>query len=127
MPGKEIHRFGLDRIKRIEVLTSKFNYPKDFSPLDYYIDYYGVFHDAKPITIRLKAYREKPNYLRSLPLHHSQREIESNADYTIFEYDSPNLRFYSEILSHVESIGSAFARHLPSANQGHYSGNARFL
>jgi predicted DNA-binding transcriptional regulator YafY len=105
MPGKEIHRFGLDRIKRIEVLNSKFSYPKDFSPLDYYIDYYGVFHDAKPITIRLKAYREKPNYLRSLPLHHSQREIESNADYTIFEYKiAPTYDFIQEILSHGNQL-----------------------
>ena len=105
MPKKEIHRFGLDRIKRIEVLTSKFNYPKDFSPLDYYIDYYGVFHDAKPMTIRLKAYREKPHYLRSLPLHHSQREIESNADYTIFEYKiAPTYDFIQEILSHGNQL-----------------------
>jgi len=52
LPGKEIHRFGLDRIKRVEVLESKFTYPKDFSPQDYYRDYYGVFHDAKPMTIR---------------------------------------------------------------------------
>jgi predicted DNA-binding transcriptional regulator YafY len=105
MPGKEIHRFGLDRIKRIEVLNSKFSYPKDFSPLDYYIDYYGVFHDVKPIIIRLKAYREKPNYLRSLPLHHSQREIESNADYTIFEYKiAPTYDFIQEILSHGNQL-----------------------
>lgn len=105
LPGKEIHRFGLDRIKRVEVLDSKFSYPKDFSPQDYYTDYYGVFHDAKPMTIRLKAYREKPNYLRSLPLHHSQREIESNADYTIFEYKiAPTYDFIQEILSHGNQL-----------------------
>jgi predicted DNA-binding transcriptional regulator YafY len=73
--------------------------------LDYYIDYYGVFHDVKPIIIRLKAYREKPNYLRSLPLHHSQREIESNADYTIFEYKiAPTYDFIQEILSHGNQL-----------------------
>ena len=105
MPKKEIHRFGLDRIKRIEVLDSKFNYPKDFSPQDYYTDYYGVFHDEKPMTIRLKAYCEKPHYLRSLPLHHSQREIESKADYTIFEYKiAPTYDFIQEILSHGNQL-----------------------
>ena len=105
LPGKEIHRFGLDRIKLIEVLESKFSYPKDFSPQDYYTDYYGVFHDAKPLTIRLKAYHEKPHYLRSLPLHHSQREIESNADYTIFEYKiAPTYDFIQEILSHGNQL-----------------------
>ena len=105
LPEKEIHRFGLDRIKHIEVLDAKFSYPKDFSPLDYYTDYFGVFHDAKPQTIRLKAYCEKPNYLRSLPLHHSQREIESNADYTIFDYKiAPTYDFIQEILSHGNQL-----------------------
>ena len=105
LPGKEIHRFGLDRIKHIGVLDSKFNYPKDFSPQDYYTDYYGVFHDEKPMTIRLKAYREKPHYLRSLPLHHSQREIESNNEYTIFEYKiAPTYDFIQEILSHGNQL-----------------------
>jgi len=105
LPEKEIHRFGLDRIQNIEVLESKFNYPKEFSPQDYYTDYYGVFHDEKPMTIRLKAYREKPHYLRSLPLHHSQREIESNADYTIFEYKiAPTYDFIQEILSHGNQL-----------------------
>ena len=105
LPGKEIHRFGLDRIKRVEVLELKFTYPKDFSPQDYYRDYYGVFHDAKPMTIRVKAYCEKPYYLRSLPLHHSQREIESNADYTIFEYKiAPTYDFIQEVLSHGNQL-----------------------
>jgi predicted DNA-binding transcriptional regulator YafY len=102
---KEIRRFGLDRIKRIGVLNSKFSYPTDFSPQVYYTDYYGVFHDAEPLTIQLKAYKEKPNYLRSLPLHHSQREIESNAEYTIFEYKiAPTYDFIQEILSHGNQL-----------------------
>ena len=105
LQGKEIHRFGLDRIKHIEVLDANFSYPKDFSPLDYYTDYFGVFHDAKPQTIRLKAYCEKPNYLRSLPLHHSQREIESKAEYAIFEYKiAPTYDFIQEILSHGDQM-----------------------
>jgi hypothetical protein len=101
LPGKEIYRFGLDRIKHLEVLDSKFSYPKNFSPQDYYTDYYGVFHDAEPMTICLKAYGVKANYLRSLPLHHSQHEIESNGEYTIFEYlIAPTFDFVQEILSH---------------------------
>ena len=102
---KEIHRFGLDRIKHLEVTESKFCYPKNFSPQEYYTDYYGVFHDKKPITIRLKAYREKPHYIRSLPLHHSQREIETNNNYTIFEYIiAPTYDFIQEILSHGNQL-----------------------
>ena len=102
---KEIRRFGLDRIKCIEIQESKFKYPKDFSPQEYFTDFYGVFHDTKPMTIRLKAYREKPHYLRSLPLHHSQREIESNNVYTIFEYKiAPTYDFIQEILYHANQL-----------------------
>ncbi len=105
LPEKEIHRFGLDRIKRLEVLDSKFAYPKDFSPQEYYTDYYGVFHDAEPKTVRLKAYGVKANYLRSLPLHHSQHEIEVNGEYTIFEYlIAPTFDFVQEILSHGNQL-----------------------
>ena len=102
---KEIHRFGLDRIKCIEMQESKFKYPKDFSPQEFFTDFYGVFHDRKPMTIRLKAYREKPHYLRSLPLHHSQREIGSNNVYTIFEYKiAPTYDFIQEILYHANQL-----------------------
>jgi predicted DNA-binding transcriptional regulator YafY len=38
-------------------------------------------------------------------LHHSQREIESNADYTIFEYKiAPTYDFIQEILSHGNQL-----------------------
>ena len=102
---KVIRRFGLDRIKSIEIQDAKFKYPKEFSPEGYFQDFFGVFHDAEPLTIRLKAYNEKPNYLRSLPLHHSQHEIETNIDYTIFEYNiAPTYDFIQEILSHGNQL-----------------------
>ena len=102
---KVIYRFGLDRIKSIEIQDTKFKYPKDFSPEFFFQDFFGVFHDAEPLKIRLKAYKEKPNYLRSLPLHYSQREVESNNDYTIFEYKiAPTYDFIQEILSHGNQL-----------------------
>ena len=105
MPSTEVRRFGLDRILKAELTDKTFLYPKDFSPKDYFLDFYGVFHDEEPTTIRLKAYKEKPNYLRSLPLHHSQREIESTDNYTIFEYRiAPTYDFIQEILSHGNQL-----------------------
>ena len=102
---KELHRFGLDRIKRIEVIDSKFCYPKGFSPQEYVCNYYGVFHDAKPQVIQLKAYKEKPAYLRSLPLHHSQKELIHTDDYTIFEYYmAPTYDLIQDILCHGNQL-----------------------
>jgi predicted DNA-binding transcriptional regulator YafY len=46
-----------------------------------------------------------PNYLRTLPLHHSQRELESTPDYTDFSYDiRPTSDFLGELLRHSNGI-----------------------
>ena len=100
-----VRRFGLDRIEKIELTDKTFDYPKDFSPKAFFHDLYGVIHDEKPTKVRLKAYREKPDYLRSLPLHHSQREIETGEDYAIFEYwIAPTFDFVQEILLHRDQL-----------------------
>lgn len=100
-----VRRFGLDRIQQIKLTDNTFNYPKDFSPEAFFHDLYGVIHDEKPTKVRLKAYREKPDYLRSLPLHHSQREIETGEDYAIFEYwIAPTFDFVQEILLHRDQL-----------------------
>lgn len=100
-----VRRFGLDRIEKIELTEKTFDYPKDFSPEAFFHNLYGVIHDEKPTRIRLKAYREKPNYLRSLPLHHSQHEIETGEDYAIFEYwIAPTFDFVQEILLHRDQL-----------------------
>ena len=102
---KTIRRFGLDRIQQIGTTDKPFKYPKDFFPEDFFHDFFGVVYNAEPLTIRLKAYREKPNYLRSLPLHHSQQEIETGADFTIFEYRiAPTFDFIQEILLHGDQL-----------------------
>ena len=45
------------------------------------------------------------NYLRPLPLHHSQRELASAPDYTDFSYDiRPTSDFLGELLRHSEGI-----------------------
>ena len=100
-----VRRFGLDRIEKIELANTTFIYPKDFSPEAFFHDLYGVIHNEEPTTIRLKAYQEKLNYLRSLPLHHSQHEIETGEDYAIFEYwIAPTFDFVQEILLHRDQL-----------------------
>jgi predicted DNA-binding transcriptional regulator YafY len=100
-----IRRFGLDRIQKIKTTENTFKYPKDFSPEEYFRGFFGVVHDAEPLTIQLKAYREKPNYLRSLPLHLSQQEVETGTDYAIFEYKiAPTFDFIQEILLHGDQL-----------------------
>ena len=80
--------YGLDRVKGVEPTDRKFTMPKDFQVEDFFAKMYGVVlsgeNDACRIVIR--AYGGHAHYLRSLPLHHSQREILTGEEYTDFEY-----------------------------------------
>ena len=103
-----IRIYALDRIFDICKLDGEmFTMPKDFYPEDFFYNYYGIIAGTKrkPEKVKLKVSAGQANYLRSLPLHHSQREVESNGDYTVFEYKIvPTDDFIQEILSHGRQL-----------------------
>ena len=82
--------FALDRIQELTVLDTVFEYPKDFNPEEYFADFFGIITSSEisKETIRIKAYGLQVNYLRSLPLHHSQKETEKDpaGEWAVFEY-----------------------------------------
>lgn len=96
-----IRTFSLDRIQQLTTLNAKFVYPKDFDPEAYFADYFGIMIENKKLeTIRIKVYGMHVQYIRALPLHRSQCEIETTVDYSIFEYRmKPTLDFRQELLS----------------------------
>ena len=96
-----IRTFSLDRIQQLTTLDAKFVYPKDFDPEAYFADYFGIMIENKKLeTIRIKVYGMHVQYIRALPLHRSQCEIETTEDYSIFEYRmKPTLDFRQELLS----------------------------
>lgn len=48
----------------------------------------GIIPSDDPIEhVVLRAYWNAPDYLRTLPLHESQQEVESNEESTTFLYD----------------------------------------
>ncbi|MBR7017728.1 MAG: WYL domain-containing protein [Prevotella sp.] len=50
-------------------------------------------------------YSYVPNYLRTLPLHTSQKEIEHTDEYTVFTYDiRPTVDFILELMSYTEGL-----------------------
>lgn len=94
--------FSFDRIVKIEILSSKFIIDKDFNAKDSMDEYYGIIfdHNVKTERIVLRAYGYEQNYLRDLPLHHSQREIYSSADYADFELRlKPTADFKAALMS----------------------------
>lgn len=71
--------YALDRIQAVRVTDTPFQLPSDFSAQHYFSRYFGVMMregDVETVCLHTTATRAK--YLRSLPLHHSQKEIEPN-------------------------------------------------
>lgn len=94
--------YALDRIKELDVMQTKFEFPKDFNPYDYFYDCYGIIRDdeIKECIVKIKTTADQAKYLRDLPLHYSQKEVESNNDTSIFEYYiKPSFDFKKELLS----------------------------
>ena len=102
----ELRTYALDRIVDLKITGKDFIYPKDYDAKAFYTNFFGIFHTGgKPEKVVLKASENQQNFLRSLPLHHSQQEIESGEDYAVFEYYIvPTYDFEQELLSCANTI-----------------------
>lgn len=98
--------YALDRIMRLEETDETFDFPSDFDTELFFKDCYGVLHtDNKPQRIIIRAYAPLTNYLRTLPLHHSQKELNGTPEYSDFEfYLRPTFDFRQELLSQGEEV-----------------------
>ena len=104
----ELRIYALDRIVDLFTTDQKFTLPKDFSGAEYFQHAFGIipedgWHDVE--YVELKVYGKQANYIRTLPLHHSQEEVETNEEFTIFRYLlCPTYDFRQEVLSHGDRV-----------------------
>ena len=99
---EKIMIYALDRVHQLEPTAIHFDYPEDFMAKDYFDECFGIIANAKckVETVKLKVSAGQANYLRSLTLHQSQKEIERNDEYSIFTVRlRPTFDFQQEILS----------------------------
>ena len=98
--------YAFDRMTMAEMTSETFEMPDGFSPQTYFSEYFGVLADETPMAhVVVRAHQWMPNYLRTLPLHHSQRELASTEHYTDFSYDiRPTSDFIGELLRHADGI-----------------------
>ena len=99
--------YALDRVDELEMTDKGFKYPNDFIPENYFEQSFGIIVDKKiePETVKLKVSAGQANYLRSLTLHQTQREIERTDEYSIFIVKlRPTFDFRQEILSQGSDI-----------------------
>lgn len=98
---EEIRTYALDRVEAIEETDDVYQRPVRWSPYSYFRDYYGMFHSGRPCKVRLRTSARSAAYLRSLPLHHSQEEVEREDEYSVFVYKlAPTLDFIQELRTH---------------------------
>ena len=103
-----IRNIALDRLLEMAITEQAFKLPKGFSAEKYYENTVGIFvnDELSPVKVKLKAYGSQIEYLRSLPLHKSQRETASKyGEFCVFEYKlclTPELS--SQILAMGENV-----------------------
>jgi predicted DNA-binding transcriptional regulator YafY len=79
--------YALDRMQNVDIEFNQFELPKDFSAEAFFSTCFGIIvGDKEPQSIKLKVAAQQADYLRTLPLHPSQKVVEQTKDYTIFSY-----------------------------------------
>lgn len=99
---KNLRLYSLDRIETVEISNTRFVLPDDFNAKDYFAEFFGIVLDESvPLqTIILRADKYHQNYMRTLPLHPTQREIFACDDYADFELKlRPTYDFYMKLMS----------------------------
>ena len=99
--GGKLGVFALDRMTELSETKQSFKMDPRFDAETYFSDYFGVISDqtVKAERIVLRAYSPMDNYLRTLPLHHSQKEIGTKKQSALFEYRiAPTHDFIQAIL-----------------------------
>lgn len=99
--------FALERMDNIRLTGEKMLPSKKITPKEYFDGCFGVNHsdDQKPERILIKVYSTQVEYIKALPIHESQKEIEATDEWSIFEYRIiPCFNFYQQLLWHRERI-----------------------
>ena len=106
--GKDfiLKTFGLDRISDLEISNSTFK-PQKIDIEKYFINSFGIIYseDEQPEEIVLSFDSEQGQYIKTLPMHHSQKVlIDNDKEYRIQLTLFPTYDFEREVLSHGERV-----------------------
>ena len=99
--------FALERMGNIRLTEKKMLPSNDVTADEYWEGSFGVNHSDNqvPEQIVIKAYGAQAEYIRALPIHESQKELERTDEYTIFEYHIvPCFNLFQQLLWHREKL-----------------------
>ena len=84
----------------METTQSTFALPRDFDAEAIFSQSVGVMLNPNPELVSLRVKGLDRDYLRTLPVHHSQKEVERTDEASVFTYYvRPTYDFIQELLS----------------------------
>lgn len=100
--------FAFDRIKDMEITSTKFEDDETFDVETFFAPYYGVMLGTKGLNIEnvvVRAFGNAPHYLRDVPMHTSQKEIGSGDGFVDFQYTLyPTDDFIGDIIQQIDRL-----------------------
>ena len=103
----KIRTYGLERIENITASLQSYQSAEGFNPDEYFNDIIGITLDPgkKSVKIVFEVFGQTVQYIKTKPLHGSQKEIASEKDSSQFEMELiPNFELESLLLSFGENI-----------------------
>ena len=100
-----IRNIALDRTLEMNISNTSFTLPLNFNAEKYYAYTVGIYVNEvlKPTKVKIRAYGKQIEYLRSLPLHRSQKEGASKyGEFCEFEY---KICLTPELSTHILAMG----------------------
>ena len=104
---QQLRTYGLERIQDLKASLQKYIENTSFDPDTYFNDIIGVTlkPGKKPTKIEFEVYGNTVSYIRTKPLHRSQKEIESKKKVSRYSIEViPNFELESLFLSFGESL-----------------------
>ena len=99
--------YALERMDNVRLTDERMVRSVKTTPEEYFDGSFGVNHSdcQKPEVIKIKVYGAQVDYVRALPIHESQKEIETTDEWSIFEYRIvPCFNLYQQLLWHRERL-----------------------
>jgi hypothetical protein len=106
-PGGNFVVLAFDRIRNLRITDELFAYDTGIDPAEWFDDCYGIVKDTDiPVEkVLIRAFGKEAHYLRDLPLHHSQKETATEANFSDFELTlRPSADFMTPLLARGATI-----------------------
>jgi predicted DNA-binding transcriptional regulator YafY len=103
----KVKSFALDRLTHLEITKKQFTFPQDFDVIEHYRYCFGIIgsYDKEPQEVILTFNPFQGNYIKSLPLHESQKVvIDNDSELRVKLEIFITLDFIMELLSFGENV-----------------------